>query len=151
MKSARQNKIIELICSYEIDTQEELVERLKNAGFDVTQATVSRDIRSLGLIKSVGDTKKQKYAIPEKLDPVHDKRYISVLKDAIISFDHAENIIVIKTVPGMAMAVAAAFDLMDVDGIVGCIAGDDTMFCVVRNKYIINETVEQLAKKSGIW
>ena len=157
MKSERQKKIIEIICSNEIDTQEELVEILKNTGYDVTQATISRDIRALGLIKVAGETKRQKYAIPDKIDPTSDGKYITLLRDAVKSFDYAENIIVIKTVSGMAMAVAAALDNLQIDTIVGCVAGDDTLLCVVRNKNLINETIDQLkdihrlAKASATW
>ena len=157
MKSERQKKIIEIICSNEIDTQEELVEILKNTGYDVTQATISRDIRALGLIKVAGETKRQKYAIPDKIDPTSDGKYITLLRDAVKSFDYAENIIVIKTVSGMAMAVAAALDNLQIDTIVGCVAGDDTLLCVVRNKNLINETIDQLkdihrlAKESTTW
>ena len=157
MKSERQKKIIEIICSNEIDTQEELVEILRNTGYDVTQATISRDIRALGLIKVAGDTKRQKYAIPDKIDPINDGKYLTILRDAILSLDSAENIIVIKTVSGMAMAVAAGIDNLNIDTIVGCVAGDDTLMCVVRSKNLISETIEQfkgihrLAKENTTW
>ena len=132
MKVARHEKIIELIRQYEIDTQEELAARLNEAGFKVTQATVSRDIRDLRLTKVAVDGSRQKYVVlaPEK-DEMNEK-YIRVLRDGYISMDMAQNILVIKTVSGMAMAVAAALDALKFSEVVGCIAGDDTIMVAVR-------------------
>ena len=132
MKVARHEKIIELIRQYEIDTQEELAARLNEAGFKVTQATVSRDIRDLRLTKVAVDGSRQKYVVlaPEK-DEMNEK-YIRVLRDGYVSMDMAQNILVIKTVSGMAMAVAAALDALKFSEVVGCIAGDDTIMVAVR-------------------
>ena len=131
MKLERHSKIVELIGRYEIETQEELAERLKESGFSVTQATVSRDIRELKLSKIPMDNGRQRYSVMRTEDPYSDK-YIRILKDGYLSMDRAQNLLVIKTVSGMAMAVAAALDALRLKEIVGCIAGDDTIMCAVR-------------------
>ena len=132
MKVKRQSKIIELISRYEIETQEELADYLNKAGYRVTQATVSRDIRELKLTKVQSESGKQRYVALQHQGPFSDK-YIRVLKDGFVSMDIAQNILVIKTVSGMAMAVAAALDAIHFHEIVGCIAGDDTILCAVRS------------------
>ena len=137
MKVERHSKIVELIGKYEIETQEELAERLNAAGYRVTQATVSRDIRELKLTKVALSSGRQKYAVLK--EPHREmSKYIRVFKDGFRSMDMAQNILVIKTVSGMAMAVAAALDAMECHEIVGSIAGDDTIMCAVR-------TVEETA------
>ncbi len=133
MKTKRQSKILEIIRNNEIYTQYELAEKLNAEGFNVTQATVSRDIKELRLIKAQGENGKQKYAAVSDNGGVSE-RLERVFKDGVISIDFAQNIIVIKTLTGMAMAVAAALDAMDNAEIMGTIAGDDTVFCVVKNE-----------------
>lgn len=146
MKKSRQNKIIEIIQKVDIDTQEELANRLKNAGFDVTQATVSRDIRELKLTKvSVGGGR-QKYVVLKQEEGHLGDKYIRVLRDGFSSMEMAQNILVIKTVSGMAMAVAAALDALKLPEIVGCIAGDDTIFVAVRT---VEETHSLMDKIHG--
>lgn len=132
MKGNRHQKIIELIEKYEIETQEELAEYLKEEGFQVTQATISRDIRALKLSKGPCGNGKQKYISTRQEDTQLNAKYIRVLKDGFLAMDKAQNILVIKTVSGMAMAVAAAIDAMDMEEIVGSIAGDDTIMAAVR-------------------
>lgn len=132
MKLERHSKIVELIGKYEIETQEDLAERLKEAGYHVTQATVSRDIRELKLTKIQGESGRQRYMVMHSQSAFSDK-YIRILKDGFVSMDMAQNILVIKTVSGMAMAVAAALDAIHFHEIVGCIAGDDTIMCAVRS------------------
>ena len=132
MKLERHSKIVELIGKYEIETQEELAEHLKQAGYKVTQATVSRDIRELKLTKVQSENGRQRYMVMQKQTAFSDK-YIRILKDGYVSMDMAQNILVIKTVSGMAMAVAAALDEIHFHEIVGCIAGDDTIMCAVRS------------------
>lgn len=132
MKLERHSKIVELIGKYEIETQEELAARLNEAGFRVTQATVSRDIRELKLTKIQSENGRQRYVVMHSQGTFNDK-YIRILKDGFLSMDMAQNILVIKTVSGMAMAVAAALDAMHFHEIVGCIAGDDTIMCAVRS------------------
>lgn len=133
MKNNRHSKIIELINQYEIETQEDLAGKLCEAGFRVTQATVSRDIRQLKLSKVLTPSGKQKYTFSEQSSVELSEKYIRVLKDGFVSMDMAQNILVIKTVSGMAMAVAAAIDALGFHEIVGCIAGDDTVMCAVRS------------------
>ena len=132
MKAERHAKIIELIRKYNIETQEELAYRLNSEGCNVTQATVSRDIRELKLTKVSDGNGKQKYVILDGKDNSMSDKFIRILKEAYISVDMAQNILVVKTVSGMAMAVAAAIDAMPWPEIVGCIAGDDTIMCAVR-------------------
>ena len=137
MKIKRHSKIIELINTYDIETQEELAQRLEDSGFVVTQATVSRDIRDLKLSKVVYGDGKQKYSLMPKQDGISEK-YLKILKEAFISMDMAQNILVLKTVSGMAMAVAAALDSLQMSEIVGCIAGDDTIMAARRS---VDDTV----------
>ena len=132
MKVDRHAKIVELIGKYEIETQEELAEYLTKAGYQVTQATVSRDIRELKLSKVQAESGKQRYVVFQSQEGLSDK-YIRILRDGFLSMDMAQNILVIKTVSGMAMAVAAASDAIHFHEIVGCIAGDDTIMCAVRS------------------
>lgn len=146
MKIARHSKIIELINRFDIETQEELAERLLQEGFQVTQATVSRDIRELKLTKASIDGNRQKYIVLNKQEvPLYEK-YVRILKDGFVSMDRAQNILVIKTVSGMAMAVAAALDALHIHGIVGSIAGDDTIMCAVRDKEEVLLVMELLNK-----
>ncbi len=128
MKKIRHNKIIELIQKYDVETQEELAGRLRGAGFSVTQATVSRDIRELKLSKVSTANGGQKYVILKQDDGNMGDKYIRVLHDAFVSVEAAQNILVLKTVSGMAMAAAAALDALKFPEVVGCIAGDDTIF-----------------------
>ena len=133
MKKERQTKIIELIGQQDIETQEELAEQLQQEGFQVTQATVSRDIRELQLTKTAISNGKQKYEAPKMIQTEIDSKYLRILKDGYVSMDMAQNILVIKTGAGLAMAVAAALDALHWNEIVGCIAGDDTIMCAVRS------------------
>ena len=146
MKINRQRKIIELINKYDIDTQQELAQRLIDEGFEVTQATVSRDIRELNLTKIAVDGNKQKYDIPASTMTSINAKYMGVLKDGIVSIECAGNIIVIKTISGMAMAVAAALDAVNHEEIIGTIAGDDTLMCVVKNANNCQSVKEYLEK-----
>ena len=132
MKRDRHEKIIELIEKYDIETQEELAEYLNNAGYQATHATVSRYTRELKLSKVQSENGKQHYAVLQSQSGFSDK-YIRILRDGFMSMDMAQNMLVIKTVSGMAMAVAAALDAIHFHEIVGCIAGDDTIMCAVRS------------------
>ena len=133
MKIQRHAKIVELINQYDIDTQEELARQLKEAGFRVTQATVSRDIREQRLTKIAVDGGKQKYVVMNTQSSELDEKYLRILRDGFVSMDMAQNILVIRTVSGMAMAVAAAMDALNWKEIAGCIAGDDTIMCAIRS------------------
>ena len=149
MKLERHSKIVELIGKYELDTQEELAERLREAGFTVTQATVSRDIRELKLTKIAMDNGKQRYTVMQSQDS-HTDKYIRILQDGYLSMDRAQNILVIRTVPGMAMAVAASLDALHFHELVGCIAGDDTILCAVRSSDDTINLMEKIRKMIGI-
>ena len=147
MKINRHAKIIELINKYHIETQEELADYLNEEGFKVTQATVSRDIRDLKLTKVPTDGGRQKYAIHQTPETEMSDKYIRVLKDGYVSMDMAQNILVIKTVAGMAMAVCAAIDSMKWNEVVGSIAGDDTIMCAIRS---VDDTIKVMDKISKI-
>ena len=150
MKTKRHSKIVELINSYDIETQEELAQKLEEGGFVVTQATVSRDIRDLKLSKVVMANGKQKYSLMPKQDGISDK-YVSILREAFVSMDMAQNILVVKTVSGMAMAAAAALDSMQMSEIVGCIAGDDTIMAAIRSvddTVVVMERIRKLVYKN---
>ncbi len=132
MKKVRHQQIVDIINKYDIETQEELAGYLRDAGFLVTQATVSRDIRELKLSKVPAGNGKQKYIVLKQDDAHMEDRFIRVLRDGFVSMDMAQNILVVRTVSGMAMAVAAAIDSLHFKEVVGCIAGDDTIMIAVR-------------------
>lgn len=137
MKVSRHSKIIELIGKHQIETQDELAAYLKEAGYNVTQATISRDIRELKLTKVQGDNGRQYYSVLMGQRDFGDK-YLRIFRDCYVSMDMAQNILVIKTVSGMAMAVAEALDVLGFQEIVGCVAGDNTIMCAVRS---IDDTI----------
>lgn len=132
MKRNRQEAILRVISQYEVETQQELAQRLKEEGFEVTQATVSRDIRDMKLSKMPTGEGHQKYVRFHNDEKHLSGKYVNVLKEGFVSIDMAQNILVVKTVSGMAMAVAAAIDAMKYPEIVGSIAGDDTIMMAVR-------------------
>ena len=146
MKATRQTKILELIERYEIETQEELSDYLRREGYQVTQATVSRDIRELKLTKVAWENGKQRYAALTGSENDMNGKYVRVFKEGFRSADTAQNILVVKTVSGMAMAVAAALDNMQCDEIVGSIAGDDTIMCAVRTSAEAQSLLARLKK-----
>jgi transcriptional regulator of arginine metabolism len=146
MKVNRHVKIVELVNKYTIETQEDLTELLKEEGFQVTQATVSRDIRDLKLTKVQTDDGKQKYVVLKATENALRDKYIRILKDGFVSMDMAMNILVIKTVSGMAMAVAAAIDEMHWHEVVGCIAGDDTIMCAIRTMEDTSVVMDKIRK-----
>ncbi|MDO4619715.1 MAG: arginine repressor [Lachnospiraceae bacterium] len=133
MKNARQEEILKLITAFEIETQEELASRLNRAGYAVTQATVSRDIRELKLRKTQGGSGRLCYTARDENAENLKERYQRVLRDAFVSMEFSINIMVMHTVSGMAMAAAAALDSLGWDELLGCIAGDDTVMAVLRS------------------
>ena len=135
MRTDRHKKILELINNNNIGTQEELADALNKAGYNVTQATVSRDIRELNLTKVSINGGKQKYVLPHSKNMTINSKYIRVLKDGILSMTCAGNLLVVRTVAGMAMAVAAAIDAINMKEVAGCIAGDDTIMCAIRDAH----------------
>jgi transcriptional regulator of arginine metabolism len=147
MKSERHARILQIIQKHGVETQEELAERLNGMGINVTQATVSRDIKELRLIKTPSGDGRYIYALP------HDKSVIDIAKraerifrDSVISLDYSENLILIKTLTGNAHAVAAIVDEMNWEGIIGTIAGDDTFMVIVRPKELVPSLLERFNK-----
>lgn len=146
MKVNRHSKIVELVNKYVIETQEELADKLREEGFQITQATVSRDIRDLKLTKVATDDGRQKYVVLKATENALKEKYIRIMKDGFVSMDMAMNILVVKTVSGMAMAVAAAIDEMQWHEVVGCIAGDDTVMCAIRTLEDTTSVMEKIRK-----
>ena len=149
MKAKRQSKILELIQSHDVETQEELSTYLQKEGFQVTQATVSRDIRELKLTKIAMDNGRQKYSVLVEVDAGMAEKYVRVLKEGFVSVDMAQNIVVIRTVSGMASAVCAAVDAMKIKDMIGSIAGDDTIICVIRSEDMAASVVGRIRKIVG--
>ena len=149
VKRQRLEAVVDLIHRYDIETQEELAASLRGEGFAVTQATVSRDIRELNLTKVSAGNGRQKYVILQNDEIKLSDKYLRVLRDGLVSMNKAQNILVLKTVQGMAMAVAAAIDALKFPEIVGCIAGDDTIMAAVksaRETEIVIEKIEGILK-----
>ena len=146
MKTKRQAKMLELIQKNDIETQEELSDYLEKEGFQVTQATVSRDIRELKLTKVAMSNGKQKYVALQESNEDLSEKYTKAFQNGFISMDVAQNLLVIKTVSGMAMAVAAALDAMHMHEILGCIAGDDTIMCAIRTSEYVVRVMGRLRK-----
>ena len=134
MKANRQKKILEIVNRYCIVTQDDLIERLEVEGFNVTQATISRDIRELQLTKVLTGKGTYRYVAPKKEDMAGGMRFNAALVDSIISVEYAQNIVVIKTYPGLANAVAGGIDNLAIAEVLGCVAGDDTIFVATRNE-----------------
>ena len=134
MRYSRQNKIIELINTYEIDTQEKLASLLKECGYEVTQATISRDIKELRIVKELTSLGTYRYSVSEKdAPPALTDRLNTIFRECVTSIDYAENIIVIHTLPGLAGAAGSALDAMKINVVLGTLAGDDTVMIVMRD------------------
>lgn len=146
LKSKRHNKILEIISGKEIETQEELAEELKIAGFDVTQATVSRDIKILKLIKMQGASGNYRYVASSKESKDINDKLSSILSNAAVSVENVDKFVVVKTLTGSAMAVAEAIDTLFDTEVAGTIAGDNTIFILVRNLDKAEELVEKVRK-----
>lgn len=145
MKLSRHSKILDLISKYNIDTQEELAKRLSEDGYNVTQATVSRDIKNLKLVKVLDDTGVYKYAQSGTKDvTASDKNLNSILVNSVVSVDYALNTVVIKTHAGMAQAVGYVMDSLGLEEILGCVAGDDTILCVTKTEKVASNLVEKI-------
>ncbi|AUS96176.1 arginine repressor [Clostridium thermosuccinogenes] len=143
MKYNRQAKILELIDRYAIETQEELAEKLKEMGMDVTQATISRDIKELRLIKVMTEDGKYKYAPFSQTENMLSNKLLTIFAESFVSCDYANNIVIVKTLPGMAQAAASAVDSLKWIEILGTIAGDDTIMIVCRAEKFAEELVEK--------
>lgn len=146
MKISRHAKILEIIEKNAIETQEDLAEKLKKNGFNVTQATVSRDIKELKLVKVLDEEGIYKYATLREQDSTLNERLVKVFAESVLNVDYAGNIIVIKTFSGAANAACEAIDVIDFREIVGTIAGDDTIFALVRNAESVEVVIERLKK-----
>ena len=134
MKPNRQAKILELIETKDIETQEQLLNELESCGFATTQATISRDIKELRIIKELGSNGAYRYSASAKQqEPTCSAKLNSIFKQCVVTCDHAQNIVVIKTMPGLASAACSALDAMSVDAIVGTLAGDDTAFILMKD------------------
>ena len=133
MKYKRQKKILELIAEYDIETQDDLIERLRESGYDVTQATVSRDIRELKLVKTAMPDRRYRYEVAQYEGIEISTKYRNIIKETVIQVDYVGNTVVLRTYTGMAQAAAAAVDGMGWDEIVGTLAGDDTIFILMRD------------------
>lgn len=145
MKMKRQSKIIELVKEFDIETQDELAKMLEEAGFKITQATISRDIRELKLTKVTTNGGKQKYNTFLHEYGNASKKFTKIFKEGVVSMDYAQNMIVVKTLTGMAMAVATSIDAMKNDEILGSIAGDDNVFIVVKSEEKAIKLIEKLS------
>lgn len=146
MKISRHAKILEIIEKNEMDTQEDLAEELKKSGFNVTQATVSRDIKELRLIKVLSESGKYRYAALREHDTMLSDRLVKVFSESVLSIDCAGNIIVLKTFSGAAGAACEAIDAFDIQEIVGTIAGDDTIFVLIRSAETSEHVIEKFKK-----
>ncbi len=144
MKRERQQKILEIIEKYDVETQDDLIKHLNQSGFEVTQATISRDIRELKLTKGTAVNGVSKYAVPVAKKEHVIPHFNSVLTDSIVKVDYAGNLIIIKTFPGMANAVATCVDSLKIDDIIGCVAGDDAILVVVRNDDLAEELSDKI-------
>lgn len=145
MKSKRQDKILELITEFEIETQEELIFYLNKYGFETTQATISRDIRELKLTKIIGSTGNYRYATHDRVaNSAPAPKFTGVLVDSIIKVTYANNIIVLKTFPGLANAIGSGIDAIHSPEILGCVAGDDTVIIVLTSEDAAKNVSEKL-------
>ena len=149
MKSQRQNRILELVSQYEIETQEDMMQRLRDEGYPVTQATVSRDLKELKLTKALTASGTYRYAVATGRNHAGTMRLNTAMADSIVHVDYSMNNVVIKTYPGLAQAVASAVDGLNMHSILGCVAGDDTIIIVTRDaesSVQISEKIRELMK-----
>ena len=146
MKYKRQSKIMELISSFEIYTQDDLAEKLKKGGFSATQATISRDIKELKLLKIPASNGQYKYAPVGREEEKTDIKFFNILNETVINIQPAKNLIVVKTHSGMAHAAGAAIDAMDFPEVIGSVAGDDTIFLAFASDEFAEATARKLEK-----
>ncbi|MDD6919682.1 MAG: arginine repressor [Eubacteriales bacterium] len=144
MKNSRQQKLLEIITSNEINKQEDLIRLLNESGFKATQATISRDIKDLQLVKTLSNSGKYRYTMPIKSDADIEERYIKILRETILSVQSAENIVLIKTLSGCGNAAAEAIDSIGIDHTLGSIAGDNTILLIVESKEYSNEVTKKI-------
>lgn len=143
-RSSRQSKILELISTKEIETQDELARELKNANFEITQATISRDIKELGLTKILSSSGKYKYAILGSEQQIVSNKYINIFKECVISAKSALNLVVIKTIKGMGVGVCSFIDKLNLNELMGATYGDDTVMLIFPSTTYASEAVVTL-------
>ena len=141
MRYSRQNKILELIANNEIETQEKLASMLRNQGFNVTQATISRDIKELQLVKVLAGSGRYKYAVSTQQDTPISDRFVKIFRETITSFASAKNLIIIKTLSGCGPAAGEAIDNINLPHLVGCIAGDNTLLVIIDDDSNVEEVL----------
>ena len=144
MKSNRQKKILEIVNRHHVETQDDLIAYLETEGYSVTQATISRDIRELQLTKVLTTHGTYRYIAPKREDMVSGLKFNAALVDSITSVEYALNIIVIKTYPGLAQAVAAGVDNLAIAEVLGCVAGDDTILVATKNESTAKSISERI-------
>lgn len=143
MRYSRQNKILEIINNFEVETQEKLASLLKENGYDVTQATISRDIKELQLIKVLSNSGKYKYALGNSIETPITDRFLKIFKETIRSVAHSYNLIIVKTLSGCGSAAGEAIDSLNVPHVVGSIAGDNTLLIIVDDAENVPALVEK--------
>ena len=146
MKTRRHARILDLIGEYPIETQDELLTRLKEEGYKATQATISRDIKDLRLVKTLGSDGKYRYVSPAKNSTDIRSNFSALFSTSVSSIDFAQNMVIIKTLSGMAQAVCAALDSVNYNSVLGTIAGDDTIFVVCRTDELAVNLTDELKK-----
>ena len=147
MKNVRQSEILNIVQSKDIDTQEQLLEELRTRGFTTTQATISRDIKELRLVKELTGSGGYRYALSErKTSSTSDVRLRNIFKEGVLSVDVAQNIVVVRTMPGLASAACSALDAMEIDGMVGSLAGDDTGILIMRDNTFAQQFSSEVHK-----
>ena len=143
-RSSRQSKILELISTKDIGSQDELVACLKEANYDITQATISRDIKELGLIKILGADGKYKYSLIDSGEQTVSNKNISIFKECVISVKQANNLCVIKTVKGLASGICSMIDKLNLDSVLGAVYGDDTVMVILPSNQLAQNAVDTL-------
>lgn len=147
MKNDRQRRILEIVEREAIDTQEQLQQKLQEQGVTCTQATISRDIKELRLVKELTSSGGYRYALSErKMSSASDTRLRNIFKEGVLSVDVAQNIVVVRTMPGLASAACSALDAMDIDGMVGSLAGDDTGILIMRDNSLAQQFNSEVHK-----
>ena len=147
MKNVRQSEILNIVRTRDIDTQDQLLEELRARGFTTTQATISRDIKELRLVKELTGSGGYRYALSErKTASTSDTRLRNIFKEGVISVDVAQNIVVVRTMPGLASAACSALDNMEIEGVVGTLAGDDTGILIMRDNALAQQFSSEVHK-----
>lgn len=147
MKNVRQSEILNIVRAKDIDTQEQLLEELRARGFTTTQATISRDIKELRLVKELTSAGGYRYALSErKTASTSDLRLRNIFKEGVVSVDVAQNIVVVRTMPGLASAACSALDNMEIEGMVGTLAGDDTGILIMRDNTLAQQFSSEVHK-----